>query len=399
MSEAPAPLVASARPLVVLSCLRTVPQFGDKFRKARETKNLSLDDVSRVTKIGTRMLQAIEEEHFDLLPGGVFNKGFIRAYAKQLGLNDEEAVNDYLACLRQAQIEANQVRESDTPASRSALSRSPRSVPPKTAPQSPSVVDEEIELPDLQLPRPEHVRPPARSYPAHRTSGIPWMTLLLALIVILLAALLWTRHSRPNRSQAAVPSPAPTGTIPQSAPAASTTITQPSTQPTPQPSKTPSTSNTATNKSIPNSPSQPAPHSATSTPSPDSPTSTSASQLDSKSSAIKPLEIAPPTAEMSDSAKPPAPLTLVIRATENTWISVLADGQLVSQETLIAPAHTRIRAAREITVKVGNAAGVSFLWNNEEVPAQGAEAEVKTLVFDATGMRVASTTTPPAQNP
>src|SRR5215475_8076007 len=79
-------------------------QFGDKFRKAREAKELTLDDVSNVTKISPRMLLAIEEEHFDRLPGGVFNRGFIRAYAKHLGLNAEDAVSDYLACLSQAQI-------------------------------------------------------------------------------------------------------------------------------------------------------------------------------------------------------------------------------------------------------------------------------------------------------
>ncbi len=84
-----------------------VGAFGEKFRKAREAKSLSLDDVSNVTKISSRMLQAIEEEHFDQLPGGVFNKGFIRAYAKHLGLNAEDAVTDYLACLRQAQIDSH----------------------------------------------------------------------------------------------------------------------------------------------------------------------------------------------------------------------------------------------------------------------------------------------------
>src|SRR5258708_27905385 len=52
------------------------------------------------------MLKAIEAEHFDQLPGGVFNKGFVRAYAKHLGLNDEEAVTEYLAVLREAQIGA-----------------------------------------------------------------------------------------------------------------------------------------------------------------------------------------------------------------------------------------------------------------------------------------------------
>ena len=75
----------------------SVGAFGEKFRKEREKKNFSLDDVSQVTKIGTRMLRAIEEERFDQLPGGVFNKGFIRSYAKHLGMNDEKAVADYLA--------------------------------------------------------------------------------------------------------------------------------------------------------------------------------------------------------------------------------------------------------------------------------------------------------------
>src|SRR6201988_2940891 len=86
--------------------------FGDKFRQAREKKELTLDQVSNVTKISSRMLRAIEEEHFDQLPGGVFNKGFIRAYAKHLGINDQEAVDEYLECLRQEQIKAQAVWES-----------------------------------------------------------------------------------------------------------------------------------------------------------------------------------------------------------------------------------------------------------------------------------------------
>ena len=56
---------------------RHMGEFGEKFRKARETKELSFDDVSNVIKISPRMLKAIEEENFDQLPGGVFNKGFI----------------------------------------------------------------------------------------------------------------------------------------------------------------------------------------------------------------------------------------------------------------------------------------------------------------------------------
>ena len=93
-----------------------------------------------------------------------------------------------------------------------------------------------------------------------------------------------------------------------------------------------------------------------------------------------------------------APLRLVIRATENSWISVSADGKTVNQETLIAPAHTSVRASREIVAKVGNAAGVTFLWNGKEIPPQGEEAEVKTIVFDAEGMRVIAPGQDPTQN-
>jgi hypothetical protein len=93
-----------------------------------------------------------------------------------------------------------------------------------------------------------------------------------------------------------------------------------------------------------------------------------------------------------------APLNLVIRASENSWISVTADGRSVIHELLIAPAHTSIRASREIVVKIGNAAGVSFVWNGQELPAQGAEAEVQTLVFDVSGMRAVPPSLVPAQN-
>src|SRR5664279_4781411 len=59
-------------------------------------RGVTLDDIAEATKIGTRLLRALEEEHFELLPGGIFNKGFVRAYAKYLGLNEDQAVADYL---------------------------------------------------------------------------------------------------------------------------------------------------------------------------------------------------------------------------------------------------------------------------------------------------------------
>jgi len=73
--------------------------FGDRMRREREMRKISLDEIATATKISTRMLKAIEDEQFDLLPGGIFNKGFIRAYAKFLGIDQEQAVADYNAAV------------------------------------------------------------------------------------------------------------------------------------------------------------------------------------------------------------------------------------------------------------------------------------------------------------
>ncbi|MGO9167755.1 MAG: helix-turn-helix domain-containing protein, partial [Candidatus Sulfotelmatobacter sp.] len=83
--------------------------FGEKLRQQREQRAISLDAISSVTKISTRMLSAIENERFDQLPGGVFNKGFVRAYARQVGLDEEETIADYLAALGESQIHSQTI--------------------------------------------------------------------------------------------------------------------------------------------------------------------------------------------------------------------------------------------------------------------------------------------------
>ena len=77
--------------------------FGAGLKRERENKKITLDQVSVSTKISVRMLRALEEEKFDQLPGGIFNKGFVRAYARHLGLDEEQAVADYLAASTPAQ--------------------------------------------------------------------------------------------------------------------------------------------------------------------------------------------------------------------------------------------------------------------------------------------------------
>jgi cytoskeleton protein RodZ len=81
---------------------QSVGMFGERLRREREMRGVSLEEIAHATKIGTRLLRALEDEQFDLLPGGIFNKGFVRAYAKYLGINEEQAVADYLQAAGEA---------------------------------------------------------------------------------------------------------------------------------------------------------------------------------------------------------------------------------------------------------------------------------------------------------
>jgi cytoskeletal protein RodZ len=70
--------------------------FGEELRRERELRQISLREVSEATKINVRYLEALERNDFRHLPGGVFNKGFVRAYAQFIGVDPETMVNSYL---------------------------------------------------------------------------------------------------------------------------------------------------------------------------------------------------------------------------------------------------------------------------------------------------------------
>ncbi len=73
-----------------------MPSFGERLKLEREKRKITLEQISSSTKIGTRMLQALEEDKFNQLPGGIFNKGFVRAYSRCVGLDEDQTVADYL---------------------------------------------------------------------------------------------------------------------------------------------------------------------------------------------------------------------------------------------------------------------------------------------------------------
>ena len=69
--------------------------FGEELRREREIRGISLKEISDATKISKRFLEAIERNDHKTLPAPVFTRGFVREYARYLGLNSEDIVNRY----------------------------------------------------------------------------------------------------------------------------------------------------------------------------------------------------------------------------------------------------------------------------------------------------------------
>ena len=69
--------------------------FGEHLKREREMRGVSLEEISVATRIAPRFLEALENEQWEQLPGGVFNRGFIRSVARYLGLDEDSLVAEY----------------------------------------------------------------------------------------------------------------------------------------------------------------------------------------------------------------------------------------------------------------------------------------------------------------
>ncbi|MGA7854182.1 MAG: helix-turn-helix domain-containing protein [Candidatus Acidiferrales bacterium] len=69
--------------------------FGEQLKREREMRGVSLEEISVATRIAPRFLEALENEQWEQLPGGVFNRGFIRSVARYLGLDEDNLVAEY----------------------------------------------------------------------------------------------------------------------------------------------------------------------------------------------------------------------------------------------------------------------------------------------------------------
>jgi cytoskeleton protein RodZ len=74
-----------------------LPSIGEALRSAREAQGKSVEDAAAATRIRPSYLEALEQEHFDQLGGNVYAKGFLRSYARFLGVDPDPLLDAYRA--------------------------------------------------------------------------------------------------------------------------------------------------------------------------------------------------------------------------------------------------------------------------------------------------------------
>src|SRR5437899_9334065 len=167
---------------------------GDYLRDLRDRRGISLEEISRVTRVASGYLEALESDRFSALPPPVFTRGFIRAYCQALGESPDEALARYDG------------REGGAPP------------PPRpTAPAG--------------------TTPAAKGEPPSRSAVLVSFVLLVILGMALFAVALMTQPAREERVERRTPDPAPSETA-GSAPASRPTP-EPASSTPPGPAATP----------------------------------------------------------------------------------------------------------------------------------------------------------------
>jgi cytoskeleton protein RodZ len=297
--------------------------FGDRLKKQREQRSISLDDISVSTKIGTRMLRALEEEKFEQLPGGIFNKGFVRAYARHVGLDEEQTLSDYLAALGEAQQQA-----------------APAQPVPVSRPAAPA------ERPSA----PVHHSPERE-----KTVEIPWGLLALGLLLAALIFATWSHYHRERRAETGTATPPPAAEVrPTEAKSAGATSQIP-TAPTDR-------------KSAPTTP----------IPSTDKPGAESAPVAQAALHGAASQESVPGAFTV---------LLKGNDIDDECWVSIAVDGQPPVEAILTAPQEKSVQATREVVVKAGNVAALDVSFNGKKLGRMGDYGMVRTLTFHSDGLQ------------
>ena len=310
--------------------------FGELFIQHRQRLGLTLQEVSSFTKLHPRFLKAIEQADFSKLPGGILTKSFIRSYAQEIGIDDSQAVSEYLAITGQ--------------------------VPPEPV-LDPTTND-------------ARTRVSASEHPTNKShSGL--LSISLVLLVIIVASsgsFLLGRHYKGLLQLHSHNSPTPPPLAVESEVYAKAPVDTPSV-PTASPVSTPSPVTTASIQS----------------------SSTGPSNNSSASTSQSDQDVASKTSELSPTDCSTSTICVQINARENAWVSITVDGKTIMHETLVAPARRLIAAQRRLVIRAGNVGALDFRFNGVQIPAQGDYDEAKTLSFSPTGLESAPPVSTPSQ--
>jgi cytoskeleton protein RodZ len=322
-----------------------LPSFGEKLKQEREKRKITLEQISVSTKIGTRMLQALEEDKFNQLPGGIFNKGFVRAYSRFVGLDEDQTVAEYLQA------------SGDIPP-----------VATEVGSRSDGMQEVGVHEPAANV---DHIESGTEE-PARQ---LPWGWFAAVLLVAALALSLWSNRRREHTTTPAPPS-TPAATTPMSGGGSNAASGEGNT------GSSASSSNNASATPLPTSNVKPAP----------------ASVAGGKAASVS-LNASQSSVTQNAANAPAAPgeFTVAIQAREESWVSITADGKARSSELLATGNERAIRGRKEIIIKVGNAGGVDFRFNGKKLETGGEFGEVKTVTFGPGGLvpnAPAPTTTP-----
>jgi cytoskeleton protein RodZ len=272
--------------------------------REREQRQITLEEISASTKIRMHFLVAMEEERFDKLPGGIITKGFLRSYARCVGIDDDSVVADYLATLRGNEI----------------------------VPTLPPIAEKESVAAAMEL---------------------PWWVFVSAFFFIAVGLFTVGQVKRALHAPPTLSSAKPLA--PQVGDAAPRLGAQP----------------VGINADVVARP--PAPDQA----------STSRAEF---ASFRGEGDSATATLPSANAAVEPEPFFVLIRAREDAWVSIIADGKPIMQDTLLASTQRSVEAHRYITIRAGNVGGLDFSFNGEVLPAQGDYDVPRTLHFDAQGL-------------
>jgi cytoskeleton protein RodZ len=89
--------------------------FGAKLRHAREKRGVSLRTIAHATKISPLALEALERNDISHLPGGIFTRAFVRGYAREVGLDPEETVRQFIESFPEERPSAADAQQRSAP--------------------------------------------------------------------------------------------------------------------------------------------------------------------------------------------------------------------------------------------------------------------------------------------